>query len=78
MRLFLKFNGIYYECFDLPKAKIQIKIGFKNHNPSPNVQCLPNLFATLKKETINAIRNTGGINNDRTHHPDIPAILNRK
>ena len=55
-----------------------MKIGFKNHNPNPQAQCFPKLCGTLKKETINAIKNRGGNNNDNTHHPDIPAILNRK
>ena len=64
--------------FLLPKAKSPMKIGFKNHSPNPQAQCFPNVCGTLKKETINAIKNKGGNNNDNTHHPDIPAILNRK
>jgi len=55
-----------------------MKIGFRNHKPNPNRPDFPKFFATLKKETIKATTKTGAINNDNTHHPDIPAILNRK
>ena len=55
-----------------------MNIGSKNHSPNPRAQCFPNFHGTLKKETINAITNRGGNSKDKTHHPDIPAILNRK
>lgn len=71
----LDYLALYFES---SKANIPMNIGFKNHNPAQNHPDFPKFFATLKKDTIYATQNTGSINNDKTHHPDIPAILNRK
>ena len=54
-----------------------MKIGFKNHNPSPNHTDFPNLLATSKYVTIMMIANKGMNNKDRIHRGDLPASLNR-
>ena len=68
------------ECFDLSKASIHIKIGFKKvmSNHIPKAQCFPNFHGILKKDTKRAITQTGGNKKDNTHHPDIHDALNRR
>ena len=70
--------GKVLKISNIQHKKRPIKIGFNNHNHTPNHPDFQKFFATLKKETISAIRNAGGNNNDNTHHPDILDILNRK
>ena len=79
VRFFLNVIINYFaEYFELSNANIQMKSGFKNNNPNPNRPDFPKFFATLKKETIKAIKNAGGNSKDSTHHHDMLAILNRK
>lgn len=47
-----------------------------NHNQK--ARCFPNLQGILKKDTKSAITQRGGNKKDRTHHPDIHDVLNRR